>query len=317
METKEDTIMSNSSSEETASTSSASDDRKTCPMPNCKNEVKRGRYCNSCQKRKESLSRSMAQQGIHLNQHRKMKASSSSESLGSKNLQLTLPPPVPTSSANRKGSGGWDPATILIEANKKHRSSEDLFKGVGTMQPIKLPHASEILAVGSMREESDPMDIYSPSITRNRSVTIPQESPRLSRISNSSSFSGMVKEEEPKENKVMRINSILSPSSPLAQRQREAQQPQLTYFQPITQLHPETNNQLPLIPSYQSVQQSSLEEERGRFNDLHAGEMIQWIDSMLVEVSGNNHEATKLLKRYLGSSIGRNRLGASFEPSNP
>jgi len=39
---------------------------KMCPMPACKNPVRRGRYCNSCQKRKESLNRTLAMEGIHL-----------------------------------------------------------------------------------------------------------------------------------------------------------------------------------------------------------------------------------------------------------
>lgn len=58
-------------------------DKKICPMPSCKNEVRRGRYCNSCQKRKESLNRTLAQQGIHLPTQRRVRHSTSIDNLTS------------------------------------------------------------------------------------------------------------------------------------------------------------------------------------------------------------------------------------------
>ncbi|PRP79569.1 hypothetical protein PROFUN_12830 [Planoprotostelium fungivorum] len=246
-------------------------DKKICPMPHCRNEVRRGRYCNSCQKRKESLNRTLAQQGIHLPTQRRMRGSTSVENLSHL---------VNAAQTAGKMETTTTPMDVII-ARKKYRSesmsSLPTFptSDFRTLVPLE-PHPNQ----HPINASDDPFN----------------SKPTLSRSSSTSSISdeaGFSANYHSNSSSTMSIHSLLSPSSPDQDRSRTSS---------FSSNADETPMEVEALRKAHSLEEQQLLQKR------LTEERILKLDRVLIELAGGEQQAGRLLKKYLTSSLGRLRL---------
>jgi len=245
-------------------------ERKICPMPSCRNEVRRGRYCNSCQKRKESLNRTLAQQGIHLTNQRRVRNSTSIENLTS----LAQTSFVFGKQPNEATSGD-----VMIGSRKKYKAEDEavVTKPLAISEPIYPVHHA-------------PDSLYHQDLTRSSSLSSLSEGGFSSNYhSNSSS--------------TMSINSLLSPASPTQGRSRTSSISSETDSMDVDTSRP--TGRYFTMEDQLLLQQKIMEDQ------------ITKLDEALVELAGGEQQASRLLRKYLTSSVGRTRLAPSGSSQNP
>jgi len=254
-------------------------DKKICPMPSCKNEVRRGRYCNSCQKRKESLNKSLAQQGIRLPTQRKVRSSSID------NLSAVAPIPFVAGKHRDMEEHEQLQNDMMIGSRKKYRTED---------HDGSLPHASELLSVvGTLCSRTMPELPFS-SMQPRADPFHPAED-RLSRSSSLSSLneSGFSSNYHSNSSSTMSINSLLSPPSPTQDRSRSSS------FSDGDSMDIDTPRPTGryFTMEDQVILQRKIMEDR-----------IAKLDDVIVELAGGEQQASRLLRKYLTSPIGKMRL---------
>lgn len=215
-------------------------------------------------KRKESLNRTLAQQGIHLTNQRRVRNSTSIDNLASI---------AQTSFVFGKQPNEATTGDVTIGSRKKYKVEDEVLQAnrpLAISEPIYPVH------------HADPFSAQDHLIRSSSLSSISEGGFSSNYHSNSSS--------------TMSINSLLSPASPTQGRSRTSSISSETDSMDIDISRP--------VGRYFTMEDQVLLQQK------IIEDQIVKLDEVLVELAGGEQQASRLLRKYLTSSVGRTRLSA-------